>query len=307
MIGSVFITGANAGLGREVARQIAGRDDVRRVHLACRDAAKAEVARAELASVTGRDIFEVIVLDTTDIGSVHGAVAQLSEPIDALLMNAGGVGGATPLALTADGATCMFAANVLGHVALLDALVAERKLGTAAVYVGSEAARGVPKLMIKRPTFSASSTDEFVSVIDGSYYRDRKLDVMYAYAQVKYLAALWMGAVARRNPQLRCATVSPGNTTGTEASEEMPFRERLLMRHVVPLVGPLLGIAHPIDVGAPRLVAGLTDERFRGGAFYASPSSGVTGPLVDQVSTRPELADPVVQDNALHAIHRFLR
>ena len=35
-------------------------------------------------------------------------------------MNAGGTGGSTPLALTADGVTEVFASNVLGHAALVD-------------------------------------------------------------------------------------------------------------------------------------------------------------------------------------------
>lgn len=306
MPSSVLITGANAGLGRDVARQLAARGDIDRIHLAGRSQQKLQAARAALQSSTGRAIFEVVVLDTTDLISVRAAVAALTEPVDVVVMNAGGVGGHDPLALTPDGATEVFAANVLGHVALVEALLAERKLTTAAVYVGSEAARGVPKLMIKRPTFSTSSADEFASVIDGTYYRDRKVDVMFAYAQVKYLAALWMAALARRHPDLRCATVSPGNTTGTEAADEMPLRERILMRHVVPRIGPLLGIAHPLETGARRLVDAVTDNEYAGGAFYASQGNGVTGPLVDQVSIRAELADHAIQDNAYDAIHRFL-
>jgi hypothetical protein len=160
--------------------------------------------------------------------------------------------------------------------------------------------------MIKQPTFSTSTVGEFTTVIDGSYYRDRKPDVMFAYAQVKYLAALWMGALARRHPELRCVTVSPGNTVGTEASEEMPMRERILMRHVVPKIGPALGIAHSVETGARRLVEGIIDDRYAGGAFFASPGHGVTGPVVDQVGVRPDLADHAIQDNADAAIHRFL-
>jgi NAD(P)-dependent dehydrogenase (short-subunit alcohol dehydrogenase family) len=306
MVKSVLITGANAGLGREVARQLAGRDEIGHIQLACRDERKGQAARAALHSDTGRDIYEVSVLDTTDLDSVRRAVSALADPVDALVMNAGGVGGQNPLATTPDGATTVFAANVLGHVALLEALLAERKLTTAALYVGSEAARGVPKLMIRRPTFTTSSIDEFATVIDGSYFRGRKPDVMLAYGQVKYLAALWMAAVARHHPQLRCATVSPGNTTGTEAPEEMPLRERVLMRHVVPRIGPLLGLSHSLEAGARRIVDAITDDHYGGGTFYASKSNTVIGPLVDQADIRPDLRDLTIQDNAYDAIHRFL-
>jgi hypothetical protein len=76
-------------------------------------------------------------------------------------------------------------------------------LRDVAVLVGSEAARGVPKLRTARPTFTAHSSEEFASVIDGSYFQGDRYDVMLAYGQVKYLGARWMGAMARMHPALR--------------------------------------------------------------------------------------------------------
>src|SRR5689334_14700085 len=112
MVNSVLITGANAGLGREVARQLAAHDEVGRVVLACRNRAKAEATRDELVASTGRAIYDIVVLDTTDLSSVRSAAASLTDPVDALVMNAGGVGGQEPLRLTPQGATFVFAANV---------------------------------------------------------------------------------------------------------------------------------------------------------------------------------------------------
>ena len=306
MVKSVLITGANAGLGREVARQLAVHDEIGRIYLACRNAGKAEAARVALQAQTGRDIYDTISLDTADLASARSMVSSLSEPVDVLAMNAGGVGGHSPLATTPAGVTTVFADNVLGHVALLEGLLAERKLTSAALYVGSEGARGVPKLMIKRPTFATSSADEFAAVIDGSYFHGRKPDVMFAYGQVKYLAALWMAAMARRHPQLRWATVSPGNTTGTQATDEMPLRERVFMRHVVPRVGPLFGLSHPLETGAQHITDAIIHDRYSGGRFYAAKANTVVGPLIDQAEIRPELREPTIQDNAYEAIHRFL-
>jgi NAD(P)-dependent dehydrogenase (short-subunit alcohol dehydrogenase family) len=306
MVKSVLITGANAGLGREVARQLADHDEIGRIYLACRNAAKAEAARVALQAQTGREIYDTISLDTADLASARSMVSSLPEPVDVLLMNAGGVGGHSPLATTPAGVTTVFADNVLGHAALLEGLLAERKLTSAALYVGSEAARGVPKLMIKRPTFPDSSIDEFAAVIDGSYFHGRKPDVMFAYGQVKYLAALWIAAMARRHRQLRWATVSPGNTTGTQATDEMPLRERVLMRHVIPRVGPLLGLSHPLRTGAQHITDAIIHDRCSGGKFYAAKANTVVGPLVDQAEIRPELREPTTQDNAYEAIHRFL-
>ena len=200
---------------RQLRHRQTGRPPVRRagsfdtIYLACRNQAKAEAARAELEQATGKSIFTTVPMDTSDLDSVRTAIALIETPLQTVVMNAGGTGGSTPLALTADGVTELFASNVLGHVALLEQLIAADALTGSAVLVGSEAARGVPKLRIKRPTFAEHSVDEFVSVIDGSFFADQKVDTAVAYGQVKYLGALWMSELARRNPQLRLVTVSP--------------------------------------------------------------------------------------------------
>ncbi len=190
---TVLITGANVGIGKEIARQLATRSEVARIYLACRNQDRAATAKAELESQTGRRIFDVVLMDVSDPRSVRAGLTGINGSIDALVMNAGGMGGKTPMALTADGATYMFAQNVLGHVVLLETLVAEDRLGEVAVFAGSEAARGIPKMGFKRPSFASNSADELASVIDGSYFADRKPDVNLAYGQAKLIGILWDG------------------------------------------------------------------------------------------------------------------
>ena len=69
---------------------------------------------------------------------------------------------------------------------------------------------------------------------------------------------------------------------------------------------PHLGISHKLDVGAKRLVDGVTDPELSSGKFYASAAGKMKGPLVDQTSIFPDLADPEFQDHANEAIHRFI-
>jgi len=302
-----LITGANAGLGRDVARQLALRSEVDTVYLACRDAAKAEAARVDLQRTTGRDVFKILIMDTADTGSVRAALGAIDRPLRAVLLNAGGTGGPTPTALTGDGATTIFASNVLGHVVLLEGLIGAGLLTATSVLTGSEAARGVPKLRIKRPTFATRSVEEFASVIDGSFFNGRKFDLMLAYAQVKYLGALWMSALARKHPDMRLLTVSPGNTSGTDALRDLAPVPRLIMQRVVmPYLGPIFGISHSLHVGAKRLVDALVDDRLQSGGFYASAANTLTGPLRDQSSIVADFADTAIQDHAYDAIGRFL-
>ena len=80
MIKSVMITGANGGLGRETARQLAAIDTTEKVYLACRNRRKAEEAAKFLETETGRAIFEVVELDTSDVAPARAAVASLAQP-----------------------------------------------------------------------------------------------------------------------------------------------------------------------------------------------------------------------------------
>ena len=242
-------------------------------------------------------------MDVSDPSSVRAGLAGIDGSIDALVMNAGGMGGKTPMAVTADGATYMFAQNVLGHVVLLETLLAEDRLGEVAVFAGSEAARGLPKMGFKRPSFASKSADELATVIDGSYFADRKTDVNLAYGQAKLLGALWMAHLARRYPDRRFITMSPGNTTGTHAPDDLALPLRMAAKYVMPRVP---GLAHKLDVGAKRLVDGVTDPTLSSGVFYASAAGKMKGPFVNQTDIFPDLADPTFQDHANEAIHRFI-
>ena len=298
---TALITGANAGIGKDVARQLALRPEIGRIYLACRNRDRGTTAKAELEAVTGRSIFHVIVMDVADPGSVRAGLAAVDGSVDALVMNAGVIG-AHAMELTAGGVTTMFATNVLGHVVLLEGLLAQGRLGEVAVLVGSEAARGVPMLRMKRPSFVSTSADELATVIDGSYFAGRKPDFNLAFGQTKYIGALWMAYLARQHPERRLITVSPGGTTGTQAANDMALPLRIAAKYVM----PALGITHQLDVGAKRLVDGVTDPTLSSGVFYASPANKVSGHLINQADIFPDLADPSFQDHANEAIHRFI-
>ena len=57
---TVLITGANSGLGFETARQLAHKDGISKVILACRDKGRAEEALRQLEASTGKKIFEIL-------------------------------------------------------------------------------------------------------------------------------------------------------------------------------------------------------------------------------------------------------
>ncbi len=303
-IKTILITGANSGLGKDAARQLAMQNSIEKIYLGCRNEQKAIAAKRELEAVTGRSIFEILLIDVSSPESARTAVSSLNEPIDALIMNAGGMGGTNPGAKTADGVIQMFAVNVLGHYVLLDELIQTNKLTQVAIYAGSEAARGIPMMGMKRPNLKTSSVEEFASIVDGSYF-GKNIDVMGAYGLVKYVAALWMSSVARQNPNLRIVTVSPGGTTGTNVMDDLPQPLRFIFKAIGVRMMPLFGMMHALEVGSKRYVDVLHDASFKSGLFYAS-KSGMAGALVDQGTIFSDLHNQTFQDNANKAIRRFV-
>jgi len=238
---------------------------------------------------------------------VRAAVSSLDQAIDVLIMNAGTAGDKTNIKLTPEGVTEVFSTNLLGHIVLLDELLKAKKLTSAAVFLGSEAARGVKQLGIKSPVFESYSAEEFASVVDGKFFSGKKADAMLAFGQVKYLGAMWMSSVARKHPELKVITISPGNTSGTEASNKLPLPLKLLIKLVMyPVVMPLFGMVHNLETGAGRIVHSLGDTSIKSGRFYASPAGKLTGPLVDQSTIRPEMNNETYQENANRAVHRFI-
>ena len=305
MIKSILITGANGGLGKECARQLALQPGTERLYLGCRNEERAKAAKSDLEQSTGKSVFEIVLLDVSSLNSVRSAVASLNEPVDALVMNAGGMGGKNFGDKTEDGVTRMFAVNLLGHVVLAEELLRAGKLTTVALIAGSEAARGVPKLGMKRPNLKTSSVDEFESIADGSFFGNNS-DPMVPYGPIKYMAALWMSSLARTYPDIRFVTMSPGGTGGTDIMRDLPPFKKFMFTHVGLRLMPLLCLMHELEVGARRLVDGLNDESYESGVFYASKQPVLTGPVVDQGTIFEDLNNKTFQDNANEAIHRFI-
>ena len=307
MIESILITGANAGLGKETARQFALRDETRKVILFCRNRARAEAAKKDLEVQTGKRIFSIVIGDVTDADSVRRAVEDIKEPIDAVVLNAGGVIGKTAAITTPSGMNQLAATNILGNVILVDELIKQDKIKKAVLAVSAEAVPGVKMLGVKPVSMRTSSVDEFAAVLDGSYFSN-KFNALQAYAYVKYAETMWTLSMARKYPKLKFVVVSPGNTKGTQAPDSLPPPMRFMLKFVMmPIVFPLMGeMVHPLDVGAKRFVDAISDERYKSGVFYASKEGKLSGEMVDQSTFFTDLKNASFQDNANEAIHRFI-
>ncbi|MFJ5992799.1 SDR family NAD(P)-dependent oxidoreductase [Lentzea sp. NPDC092896] len=117
-----LVTGANKGLGHEIARQLAERG--MRVYLGARDETRGREAVAEI----GTGDVRFVRLDVIDRESVEAAVREIdaeSGRLDVLVNNAGVAGeiGTEVLDITADQLRATYEVNVLGVVTMISACV----------------------------------------------------------------------------------------------------------------------------------------------------------------------------------------
>ena len=114
---TVFITGANSGLGRETARAMASRGA--HVIMAGRDQDKLDEAVAAIQAEHPKAQLDTITVDLGSLENIRAATSrarQRFQKIDLLINNAGVM--ATPFLHTADGFEMQFGTNHLGHFAL---------------------------------------------------------------------------------------------------------------------------------------------------------------------------------------------
>uniref|UniRef100_UPI00398F629A retinol dehydrogenase 12 n=1 Tax=Pristiophorus japonicus TaxID=55135 RepID=UPI00398F629A len=119
---TVIVTGANVGIGKETAKDLARRGA--RVILACRDLDKAKKAAAEIRKESGNKNVLVHKLDLASLQSVHSFADRIQETetcLDILINNAGIM--RCPKWKTEDGFEMQFGVNHLGPFLLTNLLL----------------------------------------------------------------------------------------------------------------------------------------------------------------------------------------
>uniref|UniRef100_A0A7N8YN73 Si:dkey-73n8.3 n=1 Tax=Mastacembelus armatus TaxID=205130 RepID=A0A7N8YN73_9TELE len=111
---TAIVTGANTGIGKETAKDLAGRGV--RVILACRDLAKGEqAARDIMREVNGANVvaWQLDLADTKSICQFAENIYNTEKELHYLINNAGVA--ICPYAMTVDGYELQFGVNHLGH------------------------------------------------------------------------------------------------------------------------------------------------------------------------------------------------
>jgi NAD(P)-dependent dehydrogenase (short-subunit alcohol dehydrogenase family) len=256
---TAVVTGANAGLGQQIALGLAGGGAT--VVLACRNTAKADAAAASIRGEVPDAQVEVRSLDLADLSSVTAFVEGFTKDHDALdlLVNNAGLM-AVDEERTVDGFEMQIGVNHLGHHAL-----------TA----------GLLPLMVDRPGSRVAAMSSFghrpgtVDVDDLNWERRRYLR-WPAYFQSKLANLLFTLDLQRRLEAAGAATIAvaahPGASRtdlGTEGSG--------LTNRITALVVPFT--TQPASAGALPMLRAVTAPDVKGGEYYGPRFMGF-GPAV---------------------------
>ena len=137
-----IVTGANSGIGYEMARALAGKEAT--VILACRDKDKGEAAVRQIVQEYPEAKAKLLQLDLADLASVRRFADEFTshyDRLDIVINNAGIM--RTPFGKTADGFELQFGTNHLGHFALtvllLDIIIRTHKARVITVSSGGNA------------------------------------------------------------------------------------------------------------------------------------------------------------------------
>jgi NAD(P)-dependent dehydrogenase (short-subunit alcohol dehydrogenase family) len=262
MIGKTcLVTGANSGIGKEIARGLAA--EGARVLMVARSPERGEAARAEVAESTDNDFVELLLCDLSSQRQVRRLADEVLDrcgELHVLVNNAGLTLGERTL--TEDGIEATFAINHLAPF-LLTEFLRERLVASAparVVTVASDAHRG-SKIDFEDPS------------------GERKFSSWGAYGQSKLANILFTSELARRldGTDVTATCLHPGVVRTGFGRQGPAFVRAFLMVAGVFLLTPERGADTAIWLAASSEVDGAS------GGYYvkrrlAEPSRNARDP-----------------------------
>ena len=261
---TVFITGANTGLGFEAAKVLAGKGA--RVLIGCRSREKAQRARKTILAEYPKADIAVVELDLGNLASVTRAAAVVAkEPqLDILINNAGIM--IPPYELTDDGFESQFGVNHLGPFALTGLLLGQL--------------RATPNARI---VSTSSIAHKRGKIHFDDINAERGYNAIVRYSQSKLANLYFAYELQRRLEAAGNSVISVAAHPGIADTELSRYIPKALML-MTPLFRPLFN--SPAQGAWPTLCA-ATSPDVQGGEYYGPCKRGETaGPARKVSSTR---------------------
>jgi NAD(P)-dependent dehydrogenase (short-subunit alcohol dehydrogenase family) len=239
---SVLITGASRGIGRAAALALD-----REGHEVIAGVRDAEAAGRLAAEASGR--LRTIQLDVTDADSVRAAADAVGGRLDALVNNAGVVVGGVLEALDLEALRHQLEVNVVGQVAVTQALLpAVRAAGGRVVFISSVSGR------VSAPVMTPYTASKFAieAIADGFRVEVRQWGIRVVLVEPGSIDTdLWRGAEAQFDAGVAAMTDEHRQLYGG------------LLTGARKMVRATAKRAAPVDKVTAAIVAAVTAERPR--------------------------------------------
>ncbi|RGP66287.1 hypothetical protein FSPOR_6665 [Fusarium sporotrichioides] len=261
----ILITGANTGLGKVTALELAKHNPAH-VYITARDSTKGNAALDEVKGVASEGTkISLLELDLSSFDSIKAAAKTFLDHearLDVLLLNAGIMG--APPVLTEDGYEMHMGTNHLGHALLLKLLkpVLDKTADSRVVHLSSAGFRHVGPGGIEFDTLRSTTSPTPLPL---------------RYAQSKLACLLYAREAAKRYCFTNIA-INPG-----EVQTELFLREAgdEMMKHLQENVVPKM--AGPISEGVKNHLWAVTSPEIKNGEFYepVGKTGGLEGAGLD--------------------------
>lgn len=215
----ILITGANTGLGKSTALELARRNA--KIYFACRDETKTLSAIEEIQSATSNDNLYFLKLDLSSLDSIRECSEnfhKLEQSLDILICNAGVL---SPNARTSDNFEMNMGVNHLGHFLLTNLLLDMLKSNIA------------PSRII----IVASQTYMVGSINKEDFNSEKNFsNVWMHYANSKLANLLFMHelSIKLKGTKVTCNALCPG-TVQTEAARYLNPVMKFFMKPMMKL------------------------------------------------------------------------
>ena len=202
---TLIVTGANAGIGRATAHQLAAAGAT--VIMACRSLTRSQPVQDQIIQETGNSNVHLLIVDMSSLESIRSFVETFQgrfERLDALINNAAhfDLSQKQPV-FTPEGAESVFATNHLGPFLLTNLLLAQLEASAPArvVNISSMGLLSYPFLKIQFADLSTSQKRKYS--VQYAYYHSKLAHVMFSLELARRLAGSGVTANAIRVPNVR--------------------------------------------------------------------------------------------------------
>jgi NAD(P)-dependent dehydrogenase (short-subunit alcohol dehydrogenase family) len=254
------VTGANAGLGFETARVLAGHGAL--VVLACRNSGKARQAADRITAAHRHARTGIVRLDLASLASVREAAEEIRATyprIDLLINNAGVM--ELPYERTEDGFELTFGTNHLGHFALTG-LVLDRLIATPGSRVVTMSSMGHEPGVMNFDDLQS----EHAYKPDEAYYQSKLANLLFTYE------------LERRLRAAESPTQALGAHPGVVYTDLFRTRSRLDKALLSPWMRPInFWAVQNVHRGALPMLRAATDPAASGGEYYGPHRKHDTG------------------------------